>query len=132
MTRVNAGVEPSELHRLHLIAEYREIPMVPSSIRRSLKTKNIETIIQNMPDKFTLNSGHIIFFSNKIKYLQNRYNLLIEEMVRRGYHLDMSRNPGFDDLPVECYGDWNETPEARILVLERIALRKSEKPYLYT
>lgn len=132
MTRVNAGVDPSELHRLHLIAEYREIPMVPASIKRSLRTRKITDILKDVPSAFTLNKGHVMFFANKILYLQTRYHRVQQEMIARGYFVDILRDPGFTGLPDECYGSWEETPEARAIVLERIALRKAEKPHLYT
>ena len=132
MTRVNSGVEPSELHRLHLIAEYREIPMVPASIKRSLRTRTVQAVLKDVPAQFTLNRGHVTFFANKIVYLRRRYERVKSEMIRRGYNLDETRNPGFDGLPDECYGDWDETEVARRIVLERIALRKAEKPHLYT
>ena len=38
MTRINI-IPPSELTDQHLIAEYREIFMVPASLRRTLKSK---------------------------------------------------------------------------------------------
>lgn len=131
MTRVNAGVDPTELHRLHLIAEYREIPMIPASIKRSLRTRTIDAVLKDVPSAFTLNKGHVTFFANKILYLENRYERVSMEMLNRGYFVDSSRDPGFTGLPEQCYGTWEETPEARAIILERIALRKAEKPHLY-
>jgi hypothetical protein len=81
MTRINAGVAPRELHRRHLIAEYREIPMVPAALRRSLRTSEPDQVMSRIPAAF--------------------------------------------------YGLWQETPEARNLILERIAQRQAEKPHLY-
>jgi len=132
MTRVNAGVDPTELHRLHLIAEYREIPMIPASIKRSLRTRTIDAVLKDVPSAFTLNKGHVTFFANKILYLENRYERVSMEMLNRGYNLDSSRDPGFAGLPQQCYGTWTETPEARSIVLERIVQRKAQKPQLYT
>lgn len=131
MTRVNAGVRPRELHRLHLIAEYREIPMVPAALRRSLRTKTRSEILSRVPETFTLGAGHVRFFYDKLRYLQLRYAALREEMIRRGYEPDENRDPGFSGFDRFFRRDWNETAEARRLVLERIALRISEKPHLY-
>ena len=39
MTRINI-IEPSELTDQHLIAEYREITMVPGSLKRTLVSKS--------------------------------------------------------------------------------------------
>ena len=63
MTRINI-IEPSELTDQHLIAEYREIFMVGSSLQRSLKSKNWNP--KDIPIKFTLNTGHVKFFMIKV------------------------------------------------------------------
>lgn len=131
MTRINAGVFPEELHRLHLIAEYRELPMVPASLRRSLRTRRELDILRNIPSQFTLNRGHVSFFYNKLIYLRERYELLKKEMRARGYFVDEFRDPGLGEFPTSFYGDWDETEEARAEVLIRIALRKAGKPHLY-
>jgi deoxyribonuclease (pyrimidine dimer) len=132
MTRVNAGVDPSELHRLHLIAEYREIPMIPASLRRSLRTRTLDSILRDVPTRFTLNRGHVTFFADKLGYLSERYERVKSEMRSRNYFVDPNRDPGFIGLPEVCYGGWTETPEARQIILDRIAFRKSEKPHIYT
>lgn len=131
MTRINAGIAPNELHRRHLIAEYRELPMVPAALRRSLRSAEPATILARIPPAFTLNKGHVTFFYNKLAYLQARYDDLVHEMRERGYSPDNFRPTGFDDLPRDFFGLWQETPEARRLVQERIALRQAEKPHLY-
>ena len=69
MTRINI-VHPSELTDQHLIAEYREIFMVGSSLQRSIKSKNWNP--KDIPIKFTLNTGHVKFFYDKGKYLFKR------------------------------------------------------------
>lgn len=131
MTRINAGVVPRELHRRHLIAEYREIPMVPAALRRSLRTQTPADILKRIPVDFTLNKGHVTFFYDKLAYLQARYHSILSEMWSRGYKPDEAREPGFCDIPLVFYGDWLPPPEARQLILERIAQRQAEKPHLY-
>ena len=79
MTRINI-VHPSELTDQHLIAEYREITMVPGSLKRTLVSKSGYQE-KKVPKKFTLNSGHVYFFYNKGKYLDIRYEQLITEMI---------------------------------------------------
>ena len=131
MTRINAGIVPKELHRLHLIAEYREITMVPAALRRSLRTKSIESILSSVPKEFTLNTGHVKFFYNKLSYLQNRFNLLTREMTDRGYKFDPSRLEAFSGFPEQFYNGWIENENSRRLLEERISMRKKEKPHLY-
>jgi deoxyribonuclease (pyrimidine dimer) len=132
MTRINAGIKPSELHRLHLIAEYREITMVPAALRRSLKTRNKADILAGIPKSFTLNKGHVSFFYDKLDYLKARFARLVYEMRQRGYTTDLTRGESFNGLPDEFYGEWQETPESREIIASRIAFRKAEKPHLYT
>lgn len=52
-------------------------------------------------------------------------------METRGYYIDVTRDHKMFGLPVGFYKPWTATPAARKLVLERIALRISEKPHLY-
>ena len=68
MTRINL-INPGELSDQHLVAEYREIFMVGSSLQRSMKSKSWSKTINNIPKNFTLNKGHVTFFYNKGKYL---------------------------------------------------------------
>lgn len=131
MTRVNAGLDPRTLHRAHLIAEIREITMVPASLRRSLRTKHTRKILSEIPKQFTLNSGHVKFFYDKLSFLQNRFHSLANEMIRRGYAPDESRVVAFDGFPPEFYNDWAATEYDNDIVRARIALRISEKPHLY-
>ncbi len=131
MTRINAGIEPHELHRRHLIAEYRETLMVPAALRRSLRTRTPADILAGIPKQFTLNKGHVSFFFSRLAFLEQRYESLKDEMRRRGYTVAQSRDQNFDGFPLEFYGQWTPTPEARTIVLSRINQRIAEKPHLY-
>lgn len=83
MTRINV-VPVEKLSRLHLIAEYRELPrmyeFVASAVRR-MKTQATMPI----PDEYVLATGHMWFFADKMLYIWNRHKELIAEMLRRGY-----------------------------------------------
>jgi len=132
MTRINAGIHPKRLHRRHLIAEYRELPMVPAALRRSLRTATPAEVVARIPKTFTLGKGHVLFFFDKLRYLQRRYAALQREMIRRGYQPDESRDPGFGGrIPPRFFGDWKETVSAEEIVRKRIAARIAEKPHLY-
>jgi deoxyribonuclease (pyrimidine dimer) len=131
VTRINSNINPSSLKRAHLIAELREITMVPASLRRSLRTKSAESILASIPNKFTLNAGHVKFFYNKQAFLHRRFNMLAEEMIRRGYKPDYQRASAFHGFSPEWYNDWDSTPEDDKIVIERINFRISQKPHLY-
>ena len=89
MTRINI-IPVEELYDQHLIAEYREITMVPASLFRSLKSKNGINLKKISP-KYTLNTGHVYFFYDKGKYLDKRYSEIIKEMHKRGFKCDPNR-----------------------------------------
>ncbi len=130
MTRINI-IEPTELTDQHLIAEYREITMVPGSLKRTLVSK-IGYQEKKVPKKFTLNGGHVYFFYNKGKYLDNRYVEIRTEMKRRGFKPDPNRK-----FPVDIfkdnglYNDWMPTVEDQKIIRERIAERIAAKPDWY-
>lgn len=131
MTRVNADIPPTNLHRRHLVAELREITMVPAALRRSLRTKLPNDIISGIPKNFTLNTNHVKFFYNKLNFLKIRFNKLATEMENRGYRPDRTRISAFNGFDNMWYGDWQATNEDNSVVQTRINFRIQQKPHLY-
>ena len=130
MTRVNI-VPPSELHDQHLIAEYREITMVPASLNRTLNSK-MGLIGEKISKRFTLNSGHVYFFYDKGLYLDKRYNEIVTEMKLRGFNPDSSRVfPKQIFIDNDLYNDWTPTLEDQKLIRQRIQERINSKPEWY-
>ena len=130
MTRINI-VSPSELTDQHLIAEYREIFMVAGSLNRTLNSK-IGYKKSRVPKRYTLNSGHVYFFYNKGKYLDNRYNELVNEMKLRGFKPDPNRIfPKKVFVDNELYNDWMPTVEDTKIIRQRIKIRINSKPNWY-
>lgn len=132
MTRINANISPKHLHRRHLIAEYREITMVPAALRRSLMTRTASAIRKGIPEKFTLNKGHVTFFFDKMEFLRKRFEALCDEIEARGYKCDRGRAVAFGGFDPEFNTDWLATARDNELVWERIELRMAQKPHLYT
>ncbi len=130
MTRINL-VNPKELSDQHLVAEYREIFMVGSSLQRSMKSKNWINTKNNIPEEFTLNKGHVTFFYNKGMYLDKRYSLLINEMKRRGMNPDPKRIFKKSQWPKQLYNDWNPKNKDLKIIRERIEEKISLKPDWY-
>ena len=128
MTRINL-VDPQELYDQHLVAEYRELFMVGSSLQRSLRSPKWS--VDRIPVKFTLNKGHVSFFYNKGLYLYKRYLALIEEMVKRNMSPDPERTFKREQWPDELFLDWTPSEEDKEIVRARIAERVSEKPKWY-
>ena len=130
MTRINL-VMPAELSDQHLVAEYREIFMVGSSLQRSLKSKNWEKTLANIPEKYTLNRGHVTFFYNKGKYLYKRYDSLVEEMKKRGMNPDPDRRFKTEQWPRELFKDWKPEPDDYKVIRARIKEKIEMKPDWY-
>ena len=128
MTRINI-INPSELTDQHLVAEYRELFMVGSSLQRSLKSPNWD--VNRIPNKFTLNTGYVMFFYDKGKYLHKRYIQLREEMKVRGMKPDDTRVFKREQWPNELYNDWIPTIEDQQIIRQRIEEKIAEKPDWY-
>ena len=130
MTRINI-VPTKELADQHLVAEYRELFMVGSALARTLKSPNRDKSLSSIPEKFTLNTGHVKFFYNKGRYLHKRYDELVEEMKRRGMNPDPDRVFKRDQWPDELYQDWQPNDQELAIVRQRIQERIDAKPDWY-
>ena len=130
MTRINL-IPPVELSDQHLVAEYREIFMVGSSLQRSIASKNWHKTLDTLPIDFTLNAGHVKFFYNKGLYLRNRYHQLVHEMKQRGMSPDPDRRFKLEQWPENLWNDWTPKEKDLQLIRERIQQRLTEKPGWY-
>jgi deoxyribonuclease (pyrimidine dimer) len=115
MTRINT-VPVSELSGKHLIAEHREIKRIPNAIRSG------KAIVKNIPEQFTLGTGHVKFFYDKVLWLKNRYLELYQECLRRGYNVT-SYVDSFDGINDDLMNDWQPTAASIELIRERIKER---------
>jgi deoxyribonuclease (pyrimidine dimer) len=131
MTRINADISPEALTDQHLMAEWREIKMVPKALLRALKTKSVSEVLKSVPKKFCLNTGHVRHFYDKMQFLANRYDALTKELIRRGYEIDSSRHMDFEGIPYVFFKNASYSSEDRKIVKERIETRVSEKPTFY-
>ena len=130
MTRINL-VPPEELSDQHLVAEYREIFMVGSSLQRSLRSPNWKKTRKSIPKQFTLNKGHVKFFYDKGKYLSERYDVLIKEMKRRKMRPDPSRTFKKEQWPDELFNTWKPNDYDLKVVRTRIEMKIKLKPDWY-
>lgn len=79
MTRINCGISPAELSDKHLLAEHREIKRVPNLVKSGRYS------MEGQPSGFTLGTGHVKFFYDKLGYLLGRYKQLHGECIKRGF-----------------------------------------------
>lgn len=129
MTRINV-IDPTVLTDQHLMAEYRELPMVMGSLRRSLKSKNG---LHKIPDRYTLNAGHVKFFYPLGKFLERRYDALVQELTVRGYSIDpLSRSVDFAVFYDNgLYSDWSPDVQSLQVNVDRVRQRILQKPDWY-
>lgn len=119
MTRINC-VPPEELHQKHLVAEYRELPRTFKLVEKYL-SKNSR--LPALPKSYTLGTGHVKFFYDKLLYLSNRQTQLVEEMIKRGYnptHRESLISQFKNIIPASCWNDWTPTEEAVAINRQRI------------
>lgn len=82
MTRINV-VPVETLCDQHLLAEHRELTRIPNSIL-SGKAK---VDVLKIPKEYTLGTGHVRFFYDKLEFLYNRYNQIHNECINRGFNV---------------------------------------------
>ena len=130
MTRINI-ISVSELYDQHLIAEYREITMVPAALKRNLSSKK-GLDESKIPINYTLNKGHVYFFYNKGEYLFKRYQQIIDEMKKRGFKPDIKRKfPKDIFINNNLYNDWEPSLEDFKIINERIESKIKAKANWY-
>ena len=130
MTRINL-VPPEELSDQHLVAEYREIFMIGSSLQRSLRSPNWEKTKKSIPKQFTLNKGHVKFFYDKGKYLSERYDELIKEMKKRQMSPNPLRTFKKEQWPDDLFNTWRPNDYDLKVVRTRIEMKIKLKPDWY-
>jgi hypothetical protein len=107
MTRINVGVEPSELCDQHLIAEYRELPRLWNFQSKS-----------KPPSNFKLGTGHVLWCVQYQGMLADRYVAIVQEMKARGFSVSYPEPP-----PGKINGrrpSLQAIQDARPIVLERL------------
>lgn len=113
MTRINTGIRAKELPDKLLLAELREIKRIPNVIRQGKYN------MKGQPEEFTLGTGHVKFFYDKLEYLLNRYNELRWEALYRGFNVS-DWSDAWTGVPEELMNDYDETDRDRQLLIERI------------
>ena len=120
MTRINANIPPSKLIDQHLLAEYREITRIP----RHMAIYKFDSTRKRT--EFTLNTGHVLYFYDKIKFLHKRFNSLKEELTLRGIENNIddscfkaleNRTDIYNDIEAEKLLEGNK------MIIERICDR---------
>lgn len=120
MTRINL-IDPKELCRQHLIAEYRELPRIFNLVRYAIARGERPDDPRN-PSRYVLGSGHCRFFYSRLGWLSDRFSALVEEMQRRGYRVSFFE-PNVVGVPPEWMGNYSPDSGAVALNRKRISER---------
>lgn len=115
MTRINV-LEPSELHKKHLMGEIHEITRVYGYVRKAQARKinryNLNDKIKQ-PGAYTMGTGHVRFFYDKLGFITERYYALNREAAIRKFNVNPIKREdlvsGIDDW---WFGDYQPTQEA--------------------
>lgn len=122
MTRVNL-VPVTELDGKMLIAEKHEIVRIFGLAR---KAQN-ELHKKKIPSEYTLGTGHVLYFYNKLKFISDRYDALCAEMIARGYTCNrIPKEELHQGIRQGLFQDYIPTAHAIKINRERIELRTKE------
>lgn len=98
-----------------LIAEHREIKRIPNCIKSGRYS------LDGMPVNFTLGTGHVKFFYNKLAYLRRRYELIYRVCVGAPNHFNVTYyGSAFNGLPDALMGNYEPTINDRALLVQRL------------
>lgn len=125
MTRINV-VPVQSLTRLHLVAEYRELPRVFALAYKASQAPKPWT--DKQPKAYCMSTGHVLFFYDKLGYLAERHKQLTQEMIHRGYSPSFTgclRQEWEKRIPKGYWRFYEPTEEALQINQERIDKRLS-------
>jgi hypothetical protein len=128
MTRINL-INPSKLTTKHLVAEYREITRLPNNLKDSLSRKGKPFDLSEIPSSYVLGKGHVKFFYNKMLFLQKRFELLVSEMIQRGYNPTYQDSSIFTDCDPVFFNDYYPSQLEINLNIDRLKQRSPDNSY---
>ena len=98
------------------MAEHREIKRIPNLIRKG------KFRLEGQPEHFTLGTGHVKFFYDKLGFLRRRYEQIHAECKRRGLNVTWFGD-AWEGIDERYMGDYAPRPEDALLVRARIRER---------
>lgn len=127
MVRVNL-IHPKKLADQHLVAEYNEILMLLGYVTRYPEIKIIKGKSE-IPENYTLNKGHMLFFKDKLKYLKKRHEQIKKEMKKRRFKMDVTID--LKKYPKSLHNDWKPKQRDILIIKERLIWKINKKPKYY-
>lgn len=132
MTRINL-IEPKFLTDQHLFAEYREITRIFPLVKNAQAKQSYSKIITKIPANYKLNSGHVLFFYNKLEFIEKRYFALRDEVLNRGFNITLkdSITDFRNEIPEIFYQDFIPNKTDLAISIIRLIEKITAKPNWY-
>lgn len=132
MTRINL-IDVTHLTDQHLFAEYREITRIFSLVKQAQDKHGVAKTLAKIPPTFRLNDGHVLFFYDKLGFIESRYIALRDELLKRGVNITLK-----DDIiefrqviDNQFYQDFTPNQADLAISVERIIEKIGLKPNWY-
>jgi len=121
MVRINI-LDPKYLSDQHLVAEYLEIMMLVGYVKKNPGLNRI-------PEEYCLGEGHILFFKNKLKYLEERHEEIKCEMRNRGFKTNVTLEMG--EIGNAFKKRWKPSSSDKQIIKKRLIEKINKKPGFY-
>lgn len=132
MTRVNI-IPVQELTDQHLFAEYREITRLFALVKQACDKYPINTVLKKVVPTYRLSTGHVVFFYDKLDFIERRYFELKDEVLKRGFNITLK-----DDITEfrqiidkRFYNDFMPNKNDMAINIERLIEKINAKPNWY-
>lgn len=118
-----------ELTQAHSFGEYKEILRVFGGTKKALqkypnKWSFYKAYGDKIPAEYTMGTGHVLFFYDKLMFIAERYQQLCQWRKARGYkYTELSVQELLDGLPDFVLQSYTPTESALRINRERIAER---------
>lgn len=132
MTRVNV-LDPELLTDQHLFAEYREITRIFALVKQACDKYSHEQIVAKIPPTYRMSTGHVLFFYDKLDFIEKRYFALKNELIKREMNFtDKDSIVEFRGIidPI-FYQDFIPNSQAIAINVERLVEKIMAKPNWY-
>lgn len=132
MTRVNL-IDVALLTDQHLFAEYREITRVLVLALQAGQKHSFASIKSKIPTTYRLNTGHVLFFYDKLAFIERRYFALRDELLKRQVNITLKDSivDYRQQIDMQFYGDFKPTQTDVSINIDRIIEKIIIKPNWY-
>lgn len=132
MTRVNV-IPVVYLTDQHLFAEYREITRLFALVKQACDKYPIDMVLKKVVPTYRLSTGHVLFFYDKLGYIERRYFELKDEVLKRGFNITLK-----DDIvefrqviDKRFYNDFTPSQSDMAINIDRLIEKIEAKPNWY-